>query len=248
MSHLQAAMIRSIQGFATELTRAPLYDCGHADAWELVERAGTTEDLSARARVLRRLRRLCTHRLRVALPGLAHRGHPVRGREDVRGRRAHPRAHRPGRLRRHLPRRAAVGCSQRTPVSSLPQATARISAAFPRGAACRSPRSRTSWLTSHDPRKPAEEQYFGGPSLGEDLHASVRCRSPLEGRIGIPHHAVQVREVGCRHGKDLSALVHSPPKKFGLPRGRCDVESPGIAVAADEQNRVQGSSASSRRA
>jgi hypothetical protein len=71
--------------------------------------------------------------------------------------------------------------------------------------------------------------------LGEDLHASVRCRSPLEGRIGIPHHAVQVREVGCRHGKDLSALVHSPPKNFGRPRGRCDVEPPGIAVAADEQ-------------
>ena len=45
MSHLQVAMIRSIQGFATELTRTPLYDCGHADAWELVERAGTTEDL-----------------------------------------------------------------------------------------------------------------------------------------------------------------------------------------------------------
>ena len=45
MSHLQIAMIRSIQGFATELTRTPLYDCGHADAWELVERAGTTEDL-----------------------------------------------------------------------------------------------------------------------------------------------------------------------------------------------------------
>jgi hypothetical protein len=45
MSHLQAAMIRSIQGFATELTLAPLYDCGHADAWELVERGGTTEDL-----------------------------------------------------------------------------------------------------------------------------------------------------------------------------------------------------------
>jgi hypothetical protein len=45
MSHLQPAMIRSLQGFATELTRAPLYDCGHADAWELVERAGTTEDL-----------------------------------------------------------------------------------------------------------------------------------------------------------------------------------------------------------
>jgi hypothetical protein len=71
--------------------------------------------------------------------------------------------------------------------------------------------------------------------LGEDLHASVRCRSPVEGRIGVPHHAVQVREVRCRHGKDLSALVHSPPKKFGLPRGRCNVESPGIAVAADEQ-------------
>src|ERR1022692_2366479 len=45
MSQLQARMIRSIQGFAIELTRAPLYDCGHADAWELVERAGTTEDL-----------------------------------------------------------------------------------------------------------------------------------------------------------------------------------------------------------
>jgi hypothetical protein len=38
-------MIRSIQRFATELTRTPHYDCGHADAWELVERAGTTEDL-----------------------------------------------------------------------------------------------------------------------------------------------------------------------------------------------------------
>jgi hypothetical protein len=45
MSQLQARMIRSIQGFAIELTRAPLYDCGHADAWELVERAGTNEDL-----------------------------------------------------------------------------------------------------------------------------------------------------------------------------------------------------------
>ena len=45
MSHLQVAMIRSIQGFAIELTRAPLYDCGHADAWELVERAGATEEL-----------------------------------------------------------------------------------------------------------------------------------------------------------------------------------------------------------
>jgi hypothetical protein len=50
MSDLQAAMIRSIQGFATELTRARLYDCGHADAWELVERTGTTEDLTVRAR------------------------------------------------------------------------------------------------------------------------------------------------------------------------------------------------------
>jgi hypothetical protein len=45
VSHLQAAMIRSIQGFASGLTRAPLYDCGHADAWELVERAGATEEL-----------------------------------------------------------------------------------------------------------------------------------------------------------------------------------------------------------
>src|ERR1019366_9762020 len=70
---------------------------------------------------------------------------------------------------------------------------------------------------------------------GEELHASFGCRSPLEGRIGIPHHAVQVREVGCGHGKDLSALVHSPPKNVGLPRGRCDVKPPGIAFAADEQ-------------
>jgi hypothetical protein len=51
--------------------------------------------------------------------------------------------------------------------------------------------------------------------------------------MGIPHQAVQVREVGCCHRKDLSALVHSPPKKFGLPRGRCDVEPPAGAVAAD---------------
>jgi hypothetical protein len=45
MSHLQAPMIRSIHGFAPQLTRAPLYDCGHAGACELVERAGTTDDL-----------------------------------------------------------------------------------------------------------------------------------------------------------------------------------------------------------
>src|ERR1019366_1129994 len=124
--------------------------------------------------------------------------------------------------------------------SSLPPAIARSSAAFPRGAACRPPRRSASWLTSHDPRKPAEEQYFGGPSPGEDLHASVGCRSPVERRTGIPHHAVQVREIGCRHGKDLSALVHSPPKKFGLPRGRCDVEPPAVAVAADEQVEYRG--------
>ena len=91
------------------------------------------------------------------------------------------------------------------------------------------------WLTSHDSRKPAEEQHFGGPSLGEDLHASVRCWAPLEGRIGIAHQAIQVREVGCRHGENLSVLVDSPPKKFRLPGGRCDVEPPRIAVAADEQ-------------
>jgi len=90
----------------------------------------------------------------------------------------------------------------------------------------------------HHPRKPAEEQ--ADSSLGEDLHASVRCRSPLEGRIGIPHHAVQVREVGCGHGKDLSALVHSPPKKFRLPRGRCDVEPPAVAIAADEHIEYRG--------
>src|ERR1019366_7453555 len=130
---------------------------------------------------------------------------------------------------------SCMGGSEPTPVTSLPLATARISAAFPRGAACRAPWRSASWLTSNDPCKPAEEQHFGGPSLGEDLHASVRCQSPVERRTGIPHHAVQVREVGCRHRIDLSPLVHSPPKKFGLPRGRCDVEPPGIAVAADEQ-------------
>jgi hypothetical protein len=59
---------------------------------------------------------------------------------------------------------------------------------------------------------------------------SVACR-----RAHRRYHAVQVREVRCRHGKDLSALVHSPPKKFGLPRGRCYVEPSGIPVAADEQ-------------
>jgi hypothetical protein len=40
-------MVRVIQDFATELTRTPLYECGHADAWQHVQRADTTEDLLA---------------------------------------------------------------------------------------------------------------------------------------------------------------------------------------------------------
>jgi hypothetical protein len=88
--------------------------------------------------------------------------------------------------------------------------------------------------TSHNPCKPAD-QHFRRPSTGKDLHASVSRRPPLEGRIAIAREAVQVREVGCRHGENLSVFVHSPPKEFGPPRGRCDVEPPGIAVAADEK-------------
>jgi hypothetical protein len=40
-----AAVARIIQDFATELTRTPLYQCGHADAWQHVQRADTIEDL-----------------------------------------------------------------------------------------------------------------------------------------------------------------------------------------------------------
>jgi hypothetical protein len=46
--------------------------------------------------------------------------------------------------------------------------------------------------------------------------------------------------VGWPHGENLSVLVHSPPKDLGLPRGRCDVEPPGIAIAADEQIEYRG--------
>jgi hypothetical protein len=41
------AVARSIQAFAAELTRAPLYDCGHADAWRHVQQADAIEDLLA---------------------------------------------------------------------------------------------------------------------------------------------------------------------------------------------------------
>jgi hypothetical protein len=93
MSHLQVAMIRSIQRFATELTRTPLHDCGHAAAWELVERAGTTEHLLVALGYCAGYAD-CASPAR-GTPGMANRGHPVGGREDVRGRPADPRAHRP---------------------------------------------------------------------------------------------------------------------------------------------------------
>ena len=47
MNRDPAAMVRVVQDFAAELTRAPLYECGHADAWQHVQRADTTEDLLA---------------------------------------------------------------------------------------------------------------------------------------------------------------------------------------------------------
>jgi hypothetical protein len=40
-----AVVARIIQEFATELTRAPLYECEHADAWQKVQRADAIEDL-----------------------------------------------------------------------------------------------------------------------------------------------------------------------------------------------------------
>jgi hypothetical protein len=49
------------------------------------------------------------------------------------------------------------------------------------------------------------------------------------------HLAVQVREVRCRPGKISPRSSIRRRRKFGLPRGRCNVESRGIAVAADEQ-------------
>ena len=45
MNRDPAVMARIIQEFATELTRAPLYECGHADAWQKVQRADAIEDL-----------------------------------------------------------------------------------------------------------------------------------------------------------------------------------------------------------
>ena len=45
MSRDPAVVARIIQDFATELTRAPLYECGHADAWQKVQRADAIEDL-----------------------------------------------------------------------------------------------------------------------------------------------------------------------------------------------------------
>ena len=45
MNREPAVVTRIIQDFATELTRAPLYECGHADAWQHVQRADTIEDL-----------------------------------------------------------------------------------------------------------------------------------------------------------------------------------------------------------
>jgi hypothetical protein len=41
----RVAMVQTIQRFATALTRAPYYECGHADAWVLVARSNPIEDL-----------------------------------------------------------------------------------------------------------------------------------------------------------------------------------------------------------
>ena len=45
MNREPAVVTRIIQDFAAELTRAPLYECGHADAWQHVQRADTIEEL-----------------------------------------------------------------------------------------------------------------------------------------------------------------------------------------------------------
>ncbi len=45
MSSEHTAVARVLVDFATELTRAPLYECGHADAWDQVRRALTTDGL-----------------------------------------------------------------------------------------------------------------------------------------------------------------------------------------------------------
>jgi len=41
----RVAMVQTIQGFATALTRTPYYECGHADAWALVARSSPIDDL-----------------------------------------------------------------------------------------------------------------------------------------------------------------------------------------------------------
>ena len=76
MTPEEARVVRPIQDFATELTRAPLYDCGHADAWEHVRRALTVDGLLFALGLLRGIRRLRPPGLPMGLDGVAHRGHP----------------------------------------------------------------------------------------------------------------------------------------------------------------------------
>ena len=45
MSLDRAVMARTIRDFAAALTRTPLYECGHADAWQPIQRAQTIDDL-----------------------------------------------------------------------------------------------------------------------------------------------------------------------------------------------------------
>jgi hypothetical protein len=90
-----------------------------------------------------------------------------------------------------------------------------------------------SLLGLDNPLKP-DEQGHGRSSLGQNLDAPVTRRTPLEGRVEVPHETVEVIDVGPGHGKNLTTLVHPIPDESRLPRGGRDVEPPSIAMAADE--------------
>jgi hypothetical protein len=85
--------------------------------------------------------------------------------------------------------------------------------------------------SADDADEPAEEQHFGGPSARKDRHVAIGGRSSFERSFGVPHHAVQGRNVWRRDREDLSTLVHSPKKNIGPPGSRREVQPPGTAVA-----------------
>jgi hypothetical protein len=62
-----------------------------------------------------------------------------------------------------------------------------------------------------------DEQGHGRSSLGLNLDAPVSGRTPLEGRIDVPHESVEVFDVGLRDGKNLSVLVHPVAEETWLP-------------------------------